>query len=186
MSQLSDVEVLYKLMGASHITYREIRDEESKVLPNTLKHPLNEIDLSHVEILSVTISEKIEPLLVAHSSIKYDLTETASLPADSNNFVGSSKPVAEFEAVSMSAFVTNVASSTGVISVNEVPVNNSSADLSSITMLAVQTPVQSNAELLPVDQNSNSEISNLVLRIKNSSNLDKTLSKQSFFERLQT
>ncbi len=49
----------------------------------------------------------------------------------------------------------------------------------------VQTPDQSNAQLMPNDQNANSEISSLMLRIKDSSNIDKALSKQSFFERLQ-
>jgi hypothetical protein len=176
MSQLSDVEVLYKLMGASHIPYREIKLEESKAFLSTPSLSENEIGLSEAEILLFTMSERTEPLLADNSRIIHNLIETPNLSVDSTNLIEATQPAAE-----------SGETSSRIVGANEVAVhmNNSPAEISSNAILTVQTADQSNAHLMPSNQYANTEISSLMLRIKNSSNLDKKLSKQSFFERLQ-
>jgi hypothetical protein len=176
MSQLSDVDVLYKLMGASHIPYREIKLEESKAFLSTPGLSVNEIDLSEAEMLLVTMSERTEPLLVDNSRIMHDLIETPNLSVDSTNLIEAKQPG-----------VASEETGSRIVGANEVAdqINNSPAEISSNEILTVQTTDQSNAHLIKSDQHANTEISSLMLRIKNSSNLDKKLSKQSFFERLQ-
>lgn len=176
MSQLSDVEVLYKLMCASHIPYREIKLEESKSFLSTPSLSVNEVDLAEAEMLLVTMSERTEPLLVGNSRVMHDLIEAPNLSVDSTNLIEAKQPG-----------VASVETSSRIAGANEDAdqINNLPAEISSNEILTVETTDQSNAHLIPSDQYANTEISSLMLRIKNSSNLDKKLSKQSFFERLQ-
>ena len=215
MSQLSDVEVLYELMGASHIPYREIKLEESKERSNSLWSLLNDIDLTYVEILPVKVSEKIEPLIVENFSIKHDSVESFSLPvrnlepSATPDIFDVAVPTSIIVPVDMSAISSNFSGKMGLNNVNEKPfISILDASQSAISSVKV---VEFNVETLPTDVNTsafneqpnsvslpkfftqlkssepdnNSEMSNLILRIKQSVEQGNSVGKHSFFERLQ-
>lgn len=215
MSHLSDVEVLYELMGASHIPYREIKLEEAKVLSNTLWPLLNEIDLSKIEIPPVTMMEKGESLLTDKFSIKHELVEPLSFtavtsePFSAIGIFNITEPVNALDQSWLLATSTKFSSNADISINKEVPFNSvSSAPESVIASIVLdevrieELPDETNntiadvqANTLSVDQeraqraqdsaNINSEMSTLLLRIKHHAERDKTISKQSFFERLQ-
>lgn len=219
MSQLSDVEVLYELMGASHVPYREIKFEESKERSNTVWPLLNEIDLSHVEILPITMSGKIRPSLAGMLSISPNSIEPISFSNSATESVAThgaigtrESSVSTMELAKLLVGV-NISSNAGINSINEAPL-----DLISVAPESLLTSIKVNEiklEILPIDinnlavdailnsvkipqiinspkskltpneANERSEMSSLILRIKHSSEKNKTISKQSFFESLR-
>ena len=220
MSQLSDVEVLYELMGATHVPYREIKFEESKERSNTVWPLLNEIDLSHVEILPITISGKIRPSLAGMLSISpnsiepFILSNSATESVATHDAIGTRETSAStMELAKLLVGGVNFASNAGINSINEVPfdlisvapesllkskevneikleilpidINNSAVDAILNSVKIPQIINSPKSQLTPNEANERSEMSSLILRIKHSSEKNKTISKQSFFESLR-
>jgi hypothetical protein len=219
MSHLSDVEVLYELMGASHIPYREIKLEEAKALSNALWPLLNEIDLSKIEIPPVTMMEKGESLLTDKFSIKHELVEPLSFtavtsePFSAIGIFNITEPVNALDQTGLLATSTKFYINADIsinkevpfnsvssapesviasivldeVRLEELPVetNNTIADIQANTLSVAQAPDQARAQRAQDSANINSEMSTLLLRIKHHAERDKTISKQSFFERLQ-
>ncbi len=214
MNQLSDVGILYDLIGASHVPYREIKLNESRSLSLTLWPLLSLIDISNVEIKTVSATERAERSLVHQANPNVGVTEvgvtnvgvTEILDITANSIkpinvdsIGINFKLDEpLDSVSNDSFL-NVHPVTEPENVSIKPVIEMSDTLDDLLVedsfhifptdsevnVTLTVPKETSDSTILSSNISNSEMADLMQRLTQSKHQEKPTYKQSFFERSQ-
>lgn len=209
MNQLSDVGILYDLIGASHVPYREIKLNESRMLSLTLWPLLSLIDISNVEIKPVSATERAERSLVHQANpnvgvTKVGVTEILDITANSIKPINVDSIGINFkldeplDSVSNDSFL-NVHPVTEPENVSIKPVIEMSDTLDDLLVedsfhifptdsevnVTLTVPKETSDSTILSSNISNSEMADLMQRLTQSKHQEKPTYKQSFFERSQ-
>lgn len=200
MKQLTDVGVLYNSLGASHVPYREIKLNESRVLSLTLFPLLSLIDLSNLEIKTVSAAERTKRSLVPQAIPDVNVTKIENivnpvntdlvdvnfelhkpLDSDSNTSFLNELPVTAAEKASIKPFHVISDTSENIV-FNDLP-HPLSAD-SEINITSSIHKETGDSKIVSSNI-GNSEMARLIQRLTQNEHQENPIYKRSFFERLQ-
>ena len=200
MKQLTDVGVLYNSLGASHLPYREIKLNESRVLSLTSFPLLLLIDISNLKIKTVSAAERTERSLVSQAIPDVSVTEIENivnpvntdlvdvnfelhkpLDSDSNTSFLNELPVTAAEKASIKPFHVISDTSENIVFNDLPPPLSADSEINITSSIHKET-----GDSTIVSSNiGNSEMARLIQRLTQNEHQENPTYKRSFFERLQ-